>query len=381
MAIRSAILLPYCPLPVNTGGKREMWQCVETLRSLGPCRIISAARKSVGAGWTPEIVVQLRAKGYEVVLREDDYPYPTFKMFLGIVWGAFFKSIGEHRAFGHANPYHRWAFPPKWWKKHASDIDLAVITYSYWAYLPTPCPKALLLLDLWSNTTWTCPERETADIAKCDIVFVISKTEEKHLNNRNIINTHWSPPAVSRCDLPYPPVVGLIGSCSTFNREGLKWLLKSKIKPLSKVRIYGELAKRAKSNIFIPAGSYDDDFQPYRECGIMLMTTVLGMGVQIKSIEALASGRAIIARRGAMRGIPPGDGAWLEVDSPEEMIMTANALLQDTSARETLGMRAHEYYENHLNKTRIQANMVSALMTLATQRDSKQNEAIISLNS
>ena len=349
-----------------------MWQCAETLRKLGPCRIISAARKSVGAGWTPEIVNQLRANGYEVALREDDYPYPTLKMSLGLIWGAFFKSIGEHRAFGHANPYHRWAYPRKWWKKQTSDIDLAVITYSFWAYLPTPCPKALLLLDLWSNTTWSDRLREAKDIAGCDGVLVISKEEELYLNNRNIEHTYWSPPAVPRCDLPHPAMAGIIGSESSFNREGLKWLISCKTRQIPRIRVYGGLAKYAKHDMLDSIGAYTDDQQPYRECGIILMATTLGMGVQIKTIEALAAGRAIIARRGAMRGIPPGEGAWLEVDSPEDMLKTAHALLLDTAAREALGMRAHEYYERHLNHEKILANMSAVFTALAGRCGSAQ---------
>lgn len=374
MAIHSVILLPYCPLPINTGGKREMWQCAETLRSLGPCRILSASHKPVGTGWTPQIITQVREKGYEVVLREDDHPHPSLKMALGFLWGAFFTAIHEVRAFGHANPYHRWAFPLDWWRKHTLDADLVVVPYSFWAYLPTPRPKVLLLLDLWSNTTWTNRSREAREIAGCDHVIVISKDEEQYLNGRNIFHTHWSPPAVPRCDLPCPAVAGLVGSDSVVNREGLNWLMQSTLKPLVHFRIYGGFAKHAKNTMFDPIGSYVDDLQPYRECGIILMTTTLGMGVQIKTIEALATGRAIIARRGAMRGIPPGKGAWIEVDSPEDMVATANTLLVNNVAREALSKRAHEYYEQHLNSDRIHAAMSNTLRTLTRQRVPMENQ-------
>ncbi|MCX6995554.1 MAG: glycosyltransferase [Kiritimatiellaeota bacterium] len=342
-----------------------MWQCVEALRTLGPCRILSAARKPVGEGWTPEIVRKLEDDGYEVVLREKDYPHPSWRMILGFLWGAFFKSIREVRAFGHANPYHRWAFPLDWWRKHTVDADLVVIPYSFWAYLPTPCPKALLLLDLWSNTTWSNRSREAQEIAGCDLVIVISKDEEQHLHDRHILHTHWSPPAVPRCDLPRPAVAGLVGSGSAVNREGLRWLTKSAAKQSLRFRVYGGLARHTKADLFDPVGFYADEQQPYRECGVILMTTTQGMGVQIKSIEALAAGRAIVARRGAMRGMPPGDGAWLEVDTPEQMEEEAGRLVRDAAAREALGRRAHDYYDRHLDSERIRADMVGAFTELA----------------
>ena len=62
---------------------------------------------------------------------------------------------------------------------------------------------------------------------------------------------------------------------------------------------------------------------------------------------------------------PPGEGAWIEVDSPEDMLMLANSLLLDTAAREALGMRAHEYYERHLNNERIRANLAVVFTSLA----------------
>ena len=99
----------------------------------------------------------------------------------------------------------------------------------------------------------------------------------------------------------------------------------------------------------------------------MLMTTTLGMGVQVKTIEALAAGRAIIARRGAMRGIPDGEGAWIEVDTPEAMLAEAARLLKDTEARETQGQRAHAYYRQHLDSIRLRSSLKAHLQTLVSQ--------------
>jgi glycosyltransferase involved in cell wall biosynthesis len=116
---------------------------------------------------------------------------------------------------------------------------------------------------------------------------------------------------------------------------------------------------------FEPRGRYVDAMDPYRECGIILMLAVGGTGVQIKSIEALAAGRAIIARRGAMRGIPDGHGAWIDVDTPEEMREAATRLRSDTEARRAQMAAAREYCHAHLDAGRLRVELRDALLGAA----------------
>lgn len=364
--MKSAILMPYCPLPADHGGKRVMWECAELLRDMGPCRILSAATRPVGGGWTPVIRTDLEKKGYEVVLREDSVSRLSPRMALGYLWGLGFKGLGLDQAFGHANPYHRWAFPERWLRENTADVDLVVISYSFWSHLQTSCPKALLLLDLWSDTTWTHVRRETHDIADCDLVIVISKDEEKRLNQRGVLHTLWQPPGVPLWDVPMTDAVGLVGSGSAYNREGLQWLAAAQRAEGPRVRVYGGLARHADAECFDVVGRYEDDGQPYAECGIMLMTTTLGMGVQVKTVEALASGRVVIARRGAMRGIPPSDTAWIEVDTPEQMHAEAARLHKDAGAREAQGKLARTYYRRYLDSVRIREALKGRLQQLVT---------------
>ena len=116
---------------------------------------------------------------------------------------------------------------------------------------------------------------------------------------------------------------------------------------------------------FKPVGHYADAMDPYRQCGIILMAAAGGMGVQIKSIEALAAGRAIVARRGAMRGIPPGNGAWIEADTPEAMRAEAQRLQRDPAARRVQMAAAREYYRTHLETARLNAELRAALLEIA----------------
>lgn len=362
--MKSIALIPYCPLPADHGGKVEMWKALKCLRELGPCTILSARTRPVGMGWTPERLAEVRAGGFEVVFREDDEPR---RLRPGRAWGLAYatgcKALGLARAFGHANPYHRLAFDPAWVARHAEGTELALFAYSFWAGFPVACPKAVLLLDLWSDFMAGGTETETRDLKTADLVIVISKQEEATLQARGIHRTLWSPPFVAAEELPDSERIGMVGSASAFNREGLDWLGAGPAG--SPVRVYGELAKFAPDAGFERVGRYGEVMDPYRQCGIVLMTTTGGMGVQIKSIEALAAGRAIVARRGAMRGIPAGSGAWIEVDTPDEMREVARRLQADPVARRTQMAAALAYYRMHLDAEPRRIELKAALLKTA----------------
>jgi hypothetical protein len=361
--VRSVVLVPFCPLPVDSGGKAEMWKHLQVLRELGPGKILSAGSKPVGCGWTREARDIVKSYGFDVVLREDEVRCRSIKQIAGIGYAAVCKGLRLEKAFGHSNPYHRYAFPADWWYRHTQDADLAVIHYSYWAWLPCACPKVIALLDVWSDTMWGGYRQEVADLQRADMVTVISIDEQEKLRQRGMRNMIWSPPAVPAIELPDSKQVALLGSASLNNREGLRWLCVSS--HLMSINVYGGLAEFADPKCgFNQIGRYDDAMEPYRQCGIILMTTYRGMGVQIKGIEALAAGRAIIARRGAMRGLPEGNGAWVEVDTPEEMISEAKRLQRDDQARLAQMKAAHAYYRKHLDYNTLRCSLRNAYLSL-----------------
>ena len=98
------------------------------------------------------------------------------------------------------------------------------------------------------------------------------------------------------------------------------------------------------------------------------MPTALGTGVQIKVVEALAAGRAIVARRGAMRGIPPSDDAWHTVDTPEQMWSAADRLADNVAARESLAARAGAYYAEHLEGIAVRERTAAGYRRLLASR-------------
>ena len=346
--MKSAVLVPYCPLPTDHGGKVEMWKNLETLRSLGDCTLLSAATRPVGMGWTPAIRKEIEGLGYRVELREEANFSRDWRQLAGLAYASLFKGIRLDRAFGHSNPYHRYAFPEAWWHLRTKDADLAVVNYSYWSWLPCRCPKVVVLLDLWSDFMWEGPRREIEDLKTADLVIVISKTEEEKLNGWGIDRTFWSPPAVPAGNFSDTTEIGLLGSGSRVNAEGLAWLKAALSASSPRIWVYGSLAQKADHPAFVPCGRYEKQTKPYEECGIILMTTAQGMGVQIKTIEALAAGRAIIARPGAVRGLPPSRDAWIEAPTPQAMMDTAAELQNNSDLRHRQYGNARDYYRQFL---------------------------------
>jgi len=304
-------------------------------------------------------------EGFDVVLREDDTPRRSCLQLLGLLYGAACKALRMEKAFPHGNPYHRHAFPVAWWQHVCKGADIAVVNYSYWAWIPTPCPKVLVLLDLWSDHMWGGTALETREIAACRHVFAISLSEVERLRERGVQSVSWSPPAIPASVFPLPPSCGLIGSRNAFNVEGLRWL-ESAGATLNGtgIRVYGALADAVRHPALARVGRYIDSEQPYRDNGIVLFTTVQGMGVQIKTIEALAAGRAIIARRGAVRGMPPNDGTWVEVETPQGMMDAAARLIRDATARTDLSARARAYYDRYLDSDRIRRHVAETVQRL-----------------
>lgn len=363
----SVVLVPYCPLPADSGGKSEMLKHLRLLRELGPCRLVSAATRPVGAGWTRERRDALTKEGFEVVLREDSVRGLSPAQGWGLAYAAACKALRLEKAFPHGNPYHRFAFPADWWRRVSSGADIAVFNYSYWAWLPCECPKALALHDLWSDFMWGGTHLETRDIASCDHVFVISQAEVARLQARGVRHVSWCPPAIAPSDLPLPASCALLGSANAFNVEGLRWLESDGAALAgSGLRVYGALADAVQARELVPVGRYQDNEQPYRDNGIVLFTTVQGMGLQIKTIEALACGRAIVARRGAVRGLPPHEGAWIEVDTPAEALQQIHQLKADPVERSRWAAASRAYYARHLDADKIRAGMRDEYQALAS---------------
>lgn len=349
--MRSACLIPYCPFPVDTGARLIFNKHLKFLLDLGECSVLSAKMKPVGYGWSPEHENGLRNLGYS--LHFVRHSAETFiPRAYGIGYALFFKALKMEKAFGHSNPYHRYAFDSEWLYQKTKSLDLCEIHYSYWARLETACPKVVIVHDLWSDIMWEGSGRETQELGRADLLVTVSHDDKVKLLERGLKNVHWSPPCIEEMGFDDSCDIVVVGSGNRHNIEGLEWL-KAGLGTDCPARIhcYGAISRHVQDDVrFIAHGPYGDASEPYRQCGIVLMLTSGGTGLQIKGVEALAAGRAIIARKGAMRGLPNDQIGWIEVDGPEEMKDMMRTLSDYHELRNQLMERARRYYHRHLEK-------------------------------
>ena len=363
--MNSISLIPYCPLPVNTGARVVLMKHLNMLKDLGRCTILSARCKPVGSGWSEKYEQELRKEGFHLAFRPE--LKLTMRQWYGLVYASFFKSAHQERAFGHSNPYHRTAFPANWWFKQTESAELAEIHYSYWSHLPSSCPKIVVVHDLWSNIMWEGSRKETMELRLADLVVTVSNDDRRILRDRGIQQVIWSPPCVEQVLFDDSNTVGIIGSANRFNREGLAWLVNGKQLDNAGLEIilYGSVSKFAAfSPAFTPYGWYNNSFLPYEQCGVIMIPTGLGSGLQIKAIEALAAGRAIVARKGAMRGFPVSEIGWIEVDTPEEMIEQVRKLVNDCEKRKKLMRLSRAYYQTYLESNKVLGELKAAYLNV-----------------
>lgn len=356
--IKSACLLPYCPVPVDSGARSIFNKHLTFLRDLGRCSILSAKRRPVGYGWSAEAENELLGYGHEITFRKASVSSIIPRSY-GIAYALLFKALKQEKAFGHSNPYHRYAFDSNWLYQQTKGVDLCEIHYSYWARLDTACPKVVIVHDLWSDIMWEGAEKETAELNGADLLVTVSYDDKAKLSERGLRNVHWSPPCIAENSFEDSSEVVVVGSDNRHNIEGLDWLKKGLNWNISsKIHCYGALDRHVEGDgRFIAHGSYRQALDPYRRCGIVLMLTKEGTGLQIKGVEALAAGRAIIARQGAMRGLPRDQIGWIEVDSPEEMEERLIALVGDRNLRIKTMEKAHAYYQRHLEQNGILSSL------------------------
>ncbi|MFH0780840.1 MAG: glycosyltransferase [Pseudomonadota bacterium] len=361
--MKSLVLVPYCPWPPDTGTRVEMMKHLDVLKDLGECTIVSARQKPVGFGWDEKSINVLKERGFSLLFRETSQRFTVLNI-LGSLYALVCKSLKLDKAFGHSNPYHRWAFSRKWLNSLSKGYDLCCMHYGFWSDFDVQCPKAVVVHELLSNYHWENYSKEVKDFKKSNLIIVVGHDEEVTLRKRGLTSVLWSPPAVKCNQYPVNAKVGLIGTKAPQNLDGLRWLEQAENYGTLRIHVFGNLADELKKPNFEPVGRYGAQSEPYAKCGILLLTRPDRPGLQIKAVEALAYGRVIIARKGSMRGLPEGKDAWITVETPEEMIQVAKRLEMNPKEREQLAIRSREYYMKYLNYDLIIQELREAYLSL-----------------
>ena len=124
--------------------------------------------------------------------------------------------------------------------------------------------------------------------------------------------------------------IGLIGTWSwEANRVGLEWFL-SEVLPMLPAGMRIGLAGKGTESLDAPGvaklGFVPDALAFMRSCRVVCVPSVSGGGVQIKTIDAIASGRPIVATPTALRGIESPPASVTSCETADVFAQTTAAL-------------------------------------------------------
>jgi glycosyltransferase involved in cell wall biosynthesis len=93
------------------------------------------------------------------------------------------------------------------------------------------------------------------------------------------------------------------------------------------------------------------DVEPYLErASIVVLPIRLGGGMRVKTLEAFAAGKAVVASSIAVEGLPVGDGEQVVLAEDDEAFVSAVVqLLEDHERRARLGADAQRWARQHIS--------------------------------
>lgn len=201
-----------------------------------------------------------------------------------------------------------------------------------------------------SYSWYSLPEgEEIRGLNRADRVLAISQPDRQWLAARLDRPVHLLEPILAPCPLPppgWPATLLLVGSDNPHNRVGLQWFLAQVWPELQRtcpgVRLWlaGPISNPPLNQAAITCHGLVDDLRPlYAQAWICLNPVLEGTGLSIKSLEALAYARPVMATPAASRGLEDWVGCGLWVAEPACWLERLQELLRDGKLREQ-GMAA-----------------------------------------
>ena len=279
------------------------------------------------------------------------------------------------------------AFYFDWWNiqlrllqyRHRFDVVMAEYVFAGQALLAFPAPvlRVMDTHDIFSGrsqaifaatgqqTHWLSltADAEVAGLARAHRILGIQDEESNRLRDMTtapvVTVGHFLPaPGASTAGLACAqvPTVLVVGSSSTINAHGVKWLIDAvlpellKVKATAKLRVVGNVAKIVRDELgerpgVEYVGPVDDLAIEYGKAHVVVNPVQFGTGLAIKSIEALNFGKALVCTTVGARGIATGDQARvpLVADDPVRFAEVVAGLLGDDALRETQEHLALEF--------------------------------------
>jgi glycosyltransferase involved in cell wall biosynthesis len=226
------------------------------------------------------------------------------------------------------------------------------------------------------------PDEERAFLQRCDVVMGIQADESSYLRwllpDREVVTVGID----SDLPLSYSPpsrvseTIGIIGSDNLANREGLAlfldqcWPLIHSQCPQARLRIAGKLglALRDQDHSGLPDGVTTLGWIPdlshfYRDLRLVVNPVVRGTGLKIKSVEALAHARPLVAYPVGIEGIDCSVHPlpFCVVTDPQLMADACIQLLSDPGRCDAMAESAMQYALDHLSSAAVYAPLAKLL--------------------
>jgi hypothetical protein len=290
---------------------------------------------------------------------------------------------------GHAHPLVRALSPPallratrRLCSHYRPRILIAEYIFSAPCLLAAP-PGCLRLIDTHDvfsqretgDHLYCPPELEASLLKLADVVLAIQPEETRTLSrlvpDRKVITVgvDYEPSPTSSSVTQHEPTLLVVGSDNAANIEGLRqflehvWPRVHALHPAAKLRIVGSLGRTFHAThpgIETP-GRVPDLRAEYEQATLVLNPTLTGTGLKIKTIEALAHGKALVATPNAAEGLA-GDPTPCAVCGDWQSFTTEVLhLLQNPLPRKFLEEVAIEYCHRRLNHTAAYSELAHTL--------------------
>lgn len=229
--------------------------------------------------------------------------------------------------------------------------------------------------DFWISLS---QDDERRGLRRSDVILGIQERESSYFQRltygRRVVRTVGH--IIASAPLPFAdapaPIIGYLASANPLNRIGLRWFLEE-VWPL--VRERGGAGRLAVAGGICEAMSFPDEVQLmgivpspraiYQVSLFMINPMLSGTGLKIKTVEAMAHGRAIISTPAGVEGMAHAPGVSV-ARTAGDFAAAVIAYLHHPAEARNAGAAAAE----HLASLRLQARgaLLEALTTPPVQR-------------
>lgn len=212
------------------------------------------------------------------------------------------------------------------------------------------------------KTFYTSKNQERKGLLRADIVLAIQKDERKYFikqlrNKRKVLTVGNYFETVEDVKVCPQKKVLFVGSNNDPNREALQYFLNHIWKEVKKrvpdagFLIAGDVSNSVSdSNLYTRVGYVEDLSDVYKEARVVVNPMLSGTGLPIKSIEAMAYGKAMVMTESGARGLyreGKEPKAFLLAKDTEDFIDKLVLLLNDDKKTEQVQRYCRKFVERY----------------------------------